>query len=85
MGQVFKRDWEIVRIFLILAILTVGFVLGMQSLILTPTGPSRSVGAVEATVTSSVNLDGVEPYGAILSKVPLSGSSAIPSPLVPKK
>ena len=37
MRQVFKRDWEIVRIFLILAILTVGFVWGMQSLILTPT------------------------------------------------
>ena len=37
MRQVLKRDWEIVRIFLILAILTVGFVWGMQSLILTPT------------------------------------------------
>lgn len=37
MRQVLKRDWEIVRIFLILAVLTVGFVWGMQSLILTPT------------------------------------------------
>lgn len=37
MKQALKRDWEIVRIFLILAVLTVGFVWGVQGLILTPT------------------------------------------------
>jgi len=37
------RDWEMARIFLVLAILTLGFVMGLQSLILTPvtTGHSR--------------------------------------------
>lgn len=34
--QTFKRDWEMVRIFLILAVLTAGFVWAVQSLILTP-------------------------------------------------
>ncbi len=41
MGLVIKRDWEIVRIFLILAILTLGFVWGVQSLILTPTNTAH--------------------------------------------
>ena len=36
MEPVIKRDWEIVRIFLILALLTVGFVWGVQSLLLAP-------------------------------------------------
>lgn len=34
--QLLKRDWEMVRIFLILAVLTAGFVWAVQSLILTP-------------------------------------------------
>lgn len=34
--QTLKRDWEMVRIFLILAVLTAGFVWAIQSLILTP-------------------------------------------------
>ncbi len=46
MKQALKRDWEIVRIFLILAILTVGFVLGVQSIILTPTATPVRVPAV---------------------------------------
>lgn len=36
MEPVIKKDWEIVRIFLILAILTVVFVWGVQSLLLAP-------------------------------------------------
>lgn len=41
MEPVIKKDWEIVRIFLILAILTVGFVWGVQSLLLAPTPSVR--------------------------------------------
>lgn len=42
--QSLKRDWEMVRIFLILAVLTAGFVWTVQSLILTPVTIERIPG-----------------------------------------
>lgn len=39
-----KRDWEMARIFLILAVLTAGFVFALQSLILTPVTIGRIPG-----------------------------------------
>lgn len=39
-----KRDWEIAQIFLILAVLTAGFVWAIQSLILTPGATGHNPG-----------------------------------------
>ena len=67
MKQVLKRDWEIVRIFLILAILTVGFVWGVQSLILTPTAAPQVQGS---SLTGSTPADlGVHEDIVVLGKL----------------
>jgi hypothetical protein len=42
MRDAYKRDWEMIRIFLILAALTIGFVWGMQGFILTPSATARA-------------------------------------------
>lgn len=90
--QTFKRDWEMARIFLILAVLTAGFVFALQGLILTPVTTGRipnykspqsmplsrelHMGGVEASVLGTWS-DGESL--SLLREQPHSQSQAAPS------
>lgn len=58
MKQKLNRDWEIVRIFLILGLMTLGLVLILQGIILTPSSRPRTAdhNALESELSST------EPY-----------------------
>lgn len=81
MNQVLKKDWEIARIFFILAILTLGFVLVLQSLVLTPTtGPQNADSAKGPSLeTATLGKLGIYPEALFnlkpsTSRIPLRAS-----------
>lgn len=84
MKGVLKRDWEIIRIFLILAILTAGFVWGVQGLILAPTATTRIPGY---SLSESVRADRELHRGDIVSGrlgiYPAALNLSLPKPRIP--